>query len=303
MKYRDLLSEWWAEYSPSVADTTAWRKECEMQVHILPKMGDFEATDIDKRMIQDFINHLSQHGSPLRHPGPLAPITVEKIYQILAASFRYAVEKEYIEINPTIGITRPKIKAKEIKIFKPDEVSKLIAAARPKWLGDIILLAYRTGMRRGEIYGLQWDDIDFKGKFLMIRRSISARRPGERLLHPPKTRTSIRRIALDNLSLDMLKRRRKEAKSIWVFENQYGKPLSPWNNTKYMAEACNEANIPHRCFHTLRHSHATYLLSKNVNPKIVQERLGHAHISTTLDTYSHVLPSMQRVIVDILNED
>lgn len=272
-----------------------------MRVHILPALGDNDVQDITREVLQKYVEDKQKHGSPIRHPQGLKPATIICHFHIIKPSLDLAVEKGMIAKNPCSEVNLPKIEDREVSVFKNQDAKRLISFARPKWFGDIILLAYHTGMRRGELYGLQWNDVDFSDKFLMVRRSIEAYAPKQFLIHPPKTRRSRRRIDLDDLSLEMLARRLKIAKSKWVFENQHGKPISPWYTTKYMAAACDAAGVPRRCFHTLRHSHATYLLSKGINPKIVQERLGHAHVSTTLEIYSHVLPTMQKVAVAAMN--
>lgn len=301
MKYSDLLPLWWNGYKNDLMETTTYKKEWEMEVHILPWLGDYDVTDITEEIMLDYINAKLKAGSPQRGSRGLSPSSIHGHFKIIKPSLDWAVQKGYLAENPAKGIRLPRVETKEIKVFKHWEVNKLIEVARPKWLGDMILLSYRTGMRRGEIYGLKWDDVDFDNQFLMVRRSIETYAPGVKLIHTPKTRSSIRRIMLDNASIEMLHRRQLKGKSEWVFENKFGELMSPWYTTKYMAEACKKAGIQHRSFHVLRHTHATVLLAGEVNPKIVQERLGHAKIATTLDTYSHVLPTMQKVAVEVFD--
>nr|DAZ33125.1 MAG TPA: Integrase [Caudoviricetes sp.] len=293
MLYESLLKLWWEEYRNSLLDTTRHHKEMEMRVHIIPELGNIQIKKINQKVIQQFINTKMQ---------TVAPSSIKRFYNIINPSFRWAVEKKLMKYNPAENVTLPKVTPKEVETFSPDEIKCLIEAARPKWLGDIINLAYRTGMRRGEIYGLKKDDISFDDKFLMVRRTVSALQPGDFLVHHPKTKRSTRRISLDDTSTEILKKRTENSSSEWVFVNQYGNPISPWYNTKYMHDACVKAGIRPRCFHTLRHTHATVLLAKGVHPKIVQERLGHSNINMTLNIYSHVLPTMQGAAVDVFNK-
>ena len=119
--------------------------------------------------------------------------------------------------------------SKEFEIFTFDEVQLLIDVARPKWLGNMILLAYNTGMRKCECYGLQWEDIDFKQKNLFVKRSVTAAKPRDRFITEPKTRSSKRVVLLDDGTVDMLSRRfEKRTSNIWVFADQFGELLSPW---------------------------------------------------------------------------
>ena len=136
----------------------------------------------------------------------------------------------------------------------------------------------------------------------LLHRNSPAHAPKIKLIHTPKTRSSARRIMLDDVSIGMLNKRLLASKSEWVFTNQYGELMSPWYTTRYMVESCKRAGIPYRCFHTFRHTHATLLLAAGVHPKIVQERLEHSNITITLNTYSHALPTMQSAAVDILNK-
>lgn len=301
-KYKDILKLWWDGYKNTLKETTCYKKQEEMRVHILPILGDMCVEDITIKNIQDFINLKLYSGSQLRHPNGLSPSTIIGFCKIINSSLNWAVSNNYIKENPYKGVVLPKNEYKEIQVFKQEEIDKLINVAKPKWFGDMILLSYRTGMRRGEIFGLKWDDINIKNKFLMVRRTIVAYAPNIKLIHNPKTKKSIRRIMLDDRSIEMLEKRKQFAKSKWVFENQYGELMSPWYTTKYMCDACKKAEIPHRSFHILRHTHATFLLSEGIHPKIVQERLGHSKISMTLDTYSHVIPTMQEVAINVLNE-
>ena len=178
----------------------------------------------------------------------------------------------------------------------------MIEAARPKWLGDMIALAYRTGLRRGEMFGLHWDDIDFIKGSLCVNRSVASMEPRQRIVKEPKTPASVRCIRLDKATLQVLMKRKEKAlpNSLWVFESKYGDPLSPWYTSKYLHDSCVKAGIEPRGIHILRHTHATLLLEKGVYPNIVQARLGHSAVSVTLGTYGHVLPWMQEVVIEIL---
>ncbi len=300
--FAEIINQWWLEHKVQVLDTTARKKEEEMRVHILPALGSLKLSAITPQVLQGYISDKLAHGSPKRHPGGLAHSTVRDHFKIIKPAIDWAISKGYITDNPAAKVKLPRRVRHEVQTFTPLEVASLIMAARPRWMGDLITLAYRTGMRRGELFGLKWEDVDFDGEYLLVRRTISAKAPKERLIHLPKTERSRRRIDLDRLSLEMLNRRRNVATTEWVFEGRGGHLLSPWIVTKYMAMACKKTGIPHRCFHTLRHTHATLLLSKGVNPKVVQERLGHSTLEMTLGTYGHVLPTMQQAAIQVLNE-
>jgi integrase len=167
----------------------------------------------------------------------------------------------------------------------------------------MVTIAYRTGMRRGEVLGLQWRDIDLASTapMLSVARQLLAIQDGQPVVGPPKTETSRRRIMLDAGTAGLLHSLHATQSGDWVIQCKHECPPSPNWITKVMHNACLRAEIPHRSFHSLRHTHATLLLAAGVNPKVVQERLGHAHIEMTLGIYGHVLPSMQAAAVAALD--
>lgn len=156
-------------------------------------------------------------------------------------------------------------------------------------------------MRVGEILALKLEDINFEQNFLMVRRTLSSYDNGIPEICEPKTKASRRRIDLDNVSMEIFRRIHKQNHE-YVFCKQDGTILSRQCIQQSFKRMCNAANVSYRSFHSLRHTHASMLLANGVHPKIVQERLGHARISTTLDTYSHLIPGMQREAVKVFNK-
>lgn len=305
MLYSEVFRRWSRVRELALKPTTFFRQTESYRVHIGPAFGDCEVEEIATDMVVDFVSEKREHGSPLRHPGPLADSSVSKILSILRMSLKYAVAEGIIERNPCEQVYLRKSPPKRFVPYTPEEVRKLVAAARPKWLGDAVLIAYKTGMRRGEVFGLQWGDVDFSTHTLRVDRSVAALKPGDKIISTPKTKRSYRTIEIDQEIIDLIKKRMWKAQRFtrvpeWVMYSKYGELLSPWYTTKYMTSSQKRAEIPHKRFHDLRHTHASMLISAGVNPKIVQERLGHSNIMITMDTYNHVLPSMQRAAMSIV---
>jgi integrase len=221
------------------------------------------------------------------------PKTVLNYHRILRAAFTEAVEDARFRTdNPVVRKLAPKAERFEIKPPGPEEVKKIFAAADATPYGPLVRLAALTGMRLGELLALSWNDVDLDRKTLHIRASTTKTQRG-------------RVIDLDRQAVALLRghQETQEAaiksfgpayadKSV-VFANGVGKRMDSANLERAWRSVCEKAGVRYR-FHDLRHLHASELLRHGVHPKVVQERLGHASITMTLDTYPHLIPSMQR---------
>lgn len=278
---KDVLSAWWADYRPTIAETTAHRKEQIIRLHIVPYIGD-----IAVRCLQ---------GKDLQYLGALSPNNHIGVRKVLNPAMSWAVAHKLCRRNILAGMPWPKYIPHEVETYKLSDLEALLVCLEGRWLWLPVYLASRTGLRRGEVCGLQWDDIDLERGYLTVRRSIVATSSHDVYIHPPKSRSSQRRVDLDPEAITVLRQRKTVAETHWVCEapRRPGGMPNPWHITKMLHDACVSAGIPHHTFHALRHTHATMLLAEGVHPKIVAERLGHAKTSITLDTYSHMIPTMQ----------
>ncbi len=202
----------------------------------------------------------------------------------------------------------------EIKPLTKEQAQLLLDASKENSLEALWVLALTTGMHRGEILALKWQDINFTQNMLQVRR-IFTHAPGQRYVEAePKTDKSRRSVMLPPIATDLLKQHRVhqleaklQAGEFWeehdlVFCTSLGTPLNPNKVLERFKTVLNRVGLPDMRFHDLRHSAATILLSIGVHPKVVQEMLGHNQISMTTDIYSHVLPTMQKEAVNQLNE-
>ena len=173
------------------------------------------------------------------------------------------------------------------------------------------ILSVTTGLRKGEILGLHWKDVDLDSKVLQVKRSLSFTKEGP-VFAPPKTAKGKRSIGLSRISIEALLKHKllqEGHKRSWakdhglIFPNHLGEPRRSNSVVNASFERVKKkGNLPNIRFHDLRHTCATLLLTKGVHPKIVQELLGHSSISITLDTYSHVLPNMQEKVVEAMED-
>ena len=300
MLLKDVAEDWWCGNSFSLRATTRRRKREILDKHILPFFDGYDINKIDDVLINQFIQAEGTHGNRLNRQ-PLSEGMVYKEIQILKSIFYYACLKEVVEKDPfkTVKLKRPNYQVFEI--YTPQEIENIIQVARPKYLGDIILLSYHTGMRKGECYGLQWQDIDWDRHVMRVSRSVAATEPRERIISEPKTQAGKREILLDAATITMLRRRKKlELSGTWVFANQYGELLSPWYCVRNFRMASNAAQVYGKRFHDLRHTHITELVAAGIPLPVIQKRVGHSNISTTM-RYVHVGTDMQQGIVDFLN--
>lgn len=273
----------------------------------------YRMKSIGPAAIQKFVNDLPTD--------KLSKHTIEIIVSVLRKGFKMAVfPYQLIRENPADYIVKPtnnnddKITAQaardKLKIITLDQfktILKLVPESNPLYLP--LIISFNTGLRRGEVSGLTWDNIDFEEKTLTVNKQMIMKR-NKFDITSPKTKASYRTIAVGSTLLTILKRfhtYQKENKvkygpyyydSAFVCTKDNGKPITPNVIKYYTGKLSDELDFPFN-FHSLRHKHATMLLENGAKYKEIQQRLGHSRISTTLDTYSHVTNKMKRDTVDI----
>lgn len=289
--YSDVLDAWLTEHRMRIMESTAYNYERAL-IPIKKYFDGVRVKEISAGMIFEYVTELKREIS----------LTSTRIYcKVMQMSLNYAIKYGYIYYNPTNDVTLPKRARTEIKPFEESEIPLLLAAEGPEWVKDGIVIAYRTGMRPGEIYGLKWSDIYFEQHFISVQRAIS-RANSTSLLKETKTEAGVRRIDIDSKLIEHLHRMRKCTDSNFVFPGTQHEYKVPWNLSKHLKRMCEDVGIEPRNFYSLRHTHATILLAHGVHPKIVQERLGHSDIKITMEIYSHVSPTLQQKAVNIFEE-
>ena len=292
----------------SVRNTTYERYEQIARTHIIPMLGDVKLKGLSPAHVRGLYKEKLQ---------TLSPRTVQYIHVTLHKALKQAVNDGLIPRNATEPVKPSQVRREEIRPLTPEQVKMLLDAASEAGdrLEALYALAVHTGLRQGELLGLKWEDVDLESGSLHVKRTLTTARGGPRLA-APKTKGSRRRVSLTRGAVDALRahlaRQLEEidrASSLWqenglVFASEAGEPLDRRDLTSRRFKPLLErAKLPGRTrFHDLRHTCATLLLTKNVNPKVVSEMLGHSNIAITLDTYSHVLPNMQDSAVRALEE-
>ena len=262
-----------------------------VRAHILPTLGRIRLDRLEPDQVQRLYARLQQSG--------LAPKTVRNVHGVLSSALGQAVEWRIVGQNVASLAKRPKpTRRKGVRTLSTDEVRRLWAAANPRWK-TLLLVAALTGARQGEILGLQWSDVDFARGTLTIQRQLQR---SKRLKEPKED--SRRTLDLTALERELLAEHRcrqgelrRAVGAAWenrdlIFCTDLGRPLGHRVVFREYKKFLQRAKLPDISFHDLRHSNATILAAAGVPLKVVQERLGHADIKTTLEFYEHVTPTM-----------
>ncbi len=231
--------------------------------------------------------------------------TVDALHKALNIALNTAVKQGTLKRNILDSVIAPKVVKKEIEVWDAETRARAMTVLRESQYGDFYQLGLMTGMRRGELAGLKWANVNLANQQLQVVNTLQ-RITGQGLMNgQPKTERSRRSIALSPDTVALLHEIRGrqitqqlEVSDAWtdsgyVFTDASGMPVDPNLATRAFKKVVATAGLPKLTIHGLRHTHATILLEQGVNPKVVSERLGHASVATTMDIYSHVLPDMQ----------
>jgi integrase len=222
---------------------------------------------------------------------------------MLHQAFEDAVKERLISKNPTRGTTIPKKSRGELQVLNKEQLDRFLEEIdKDEIWRDFFYTELTTGLRRGEICGLKWSDFNEKGGTLAIQRSVSAKTGGGVYIGETKTDTGKRVIYLPESTVKLLKARKKQALTEWVFPNPYRPedPMLPNGAYHKLKRILKSADLPSIRFHDLRHTFATHALTSGVDAKTLSKILGHTNASFTLDTYTHVTSDMQERAANIV---
>jgi integrase len=279
-----------------VRQRTYERYESIVRVHLIPAIGRNKLKTLTPAHVRGLYRAKLHAG--------LAPRSVLHIHRTLSKALKQATDDGLIPRNVASLVKPPRPQGEEIRPLDREQVRALFEAANAAGdrLEALYVVAVTTGMRRGELQGLKWEDLDLEAGTLQVRRTLSEPKGGW-IFEAPKSGKG-RNIRLTSTAISALRAHRKrqlEEKirtgELWsdhglVFPSSIGTPRSGGNLNRSFKALLRRAGLPAVRFHDLRHTCATLLLRQGVNPKYVQELLGHADISLTLNVYSHVLPDM-----------
>ncbi|MFC4184224.1 site-specific integrase [Saccharococcus thermophilus] len=318
--FESFINEWFETvYCQNKSETTIETRRYIVDGHLIPYFGKMHIKDINTRVIDTFFAELRKNGrnpqKKAKHEEKekrdLSESYLHIIFSLLNQAFKKAVAWGLIKVNPMESAQKPVVKnnkSKRNKAWTKEEVNIFLEAASKKGLVAPFLVGVVTGIRRGELLGLQWEDIDFGNKAITINGTLY-RRKGEGLKYKPKTKTDSsdnRVIPIPDAIVEVLRKekalqdemREKLGDSYnsenFVFINDKGKPIDPDYLTRKFRETVKILNVKQINLHGLRHTAATLLMKLGVHVKIVSDILGHSRVQVTLDYYSHSNEEMMR---------
>ena len=283
----------WFEGAPRVSPKTAERYLELAERQVVPHLGSIKLQKLRPEHVEQW------HGTLLGQG--LAPRTVGHAHRLLSRVLGYAVENGTINRNAAAIRKPPKVEERELEILTTDQIAEVRTKLAGHALLPIVELALSTGMRRGELLGLQWGDVDLDAGTARVERSVEETRAGLRL-KPPKTKRGRRNITLAPEAVAMLRAHRvkqlevrlvlglgKIVSDTLVFCNIDGNILSPDNLSRDWCRIRTARKLPRVQFHALRHTHASVLIRAGVDILTISRRLGHSKAAVTLDTYGHLI--------------
>ena len=287
---KEFLERWIDTYQAKLRVQTAEAYRLVIVHHLIPELGNIQLSQLRPDHLQRYYAKKVESG--------LSPRTVKYHHSIIHKALQTAVKWGLLFRNVADGADLPNSEHREMKFWDADEMTVFLGRNIDNPYYALFYTALFTGMRRSELLGLKWPDIDFPMCQLSVRRSLHYTQTGEFYFSDVKSHSSQRTIDLTPTNIGILRKHFENTaryESDLIFNND-GKPLRPNTVTRAWQTACKVARVKVIRFHDARHTHATLLLKQGVHPKIVQERLGHSSITLTLDVYSHVTQGLQKVV-------
>ena len=301
----EYLEQWLDGYvATNTAPRTRERYEEIVRLHLIPSLGSLLLLALHPQHIQKYYATALESGRR-DGKGGLSACTVHKHHRVLYEALKHGVRQGVLVRNVAEAVDPPRPQSKEISMVGPGHVRLLLDAAKPTPYYVAFFTAVYTGLRRGELLGLRWCDIDLDLATLSVIQALQQLRGGQCIFREPKSRRGRRQIALSpSLAILLREHRTKQendrkllgkplAPTDLVFSCLDGRPLRPTSVTRAFRRIAESLDLQGVRLHDLRHAHATLMLQQGIHPKIVSERLGHSSVAITLDIYSHVLPGLQ----------
>ena len=286
-KVRDWMDEWLDNYLPNIEETTRVGYKTKIRCYIKPAIGDIFLKSLRTEHIQRMVNDMNNRG--------LSPKNIRDTFNNVNAAMKKAVKVRLIPYNPCEAVELPKLKKYRANVYPPEMIQKLLDVAQGTDMYLPVFLLVMVGLRRGELLALRWEDIDFKNNVLKVRSNMVNGEDGC-VIKAPKSEAGIRDIHLGKDVMEVLKIAKAQylqdmfasgayfQRLNFVVHQEDGSPIKPDSMTRKWSRFLEANNLPKIRLHDLRHSNATALIQAGVNPRVVQQRLGHSDVNITLNT-------------------
>jgi integrase len=310
----EFLERWLKDYVWSnLSPRTAEGYEHIIRRHLIPTLGEITLMQLKPEHLQRYYAE-KLGGGHSNNPGGLSAQTVKHHHTVLHKALQTAVEWGLLPRNSTDAVRPPHVRRIAMQTWSEDDVTCFLEAATDSPYYVLFYTALFTGMRRSELLALRWQDVDLVISQVYVSRSLHVLKGGKVIFTSPKTASGRRTIALPPSALLVLKEhyeRRKLERAMLgiplkdddlVFSDIKGKPLLPNTISHAWIKLVRRTGLKPIRLHDARHTHASLMLKQGIHPKIVQERLGHSSIQTTIDTYSHVAPGLQQAAAELFDQ-
>ena len=278
----------------------------DLEHHVKPYLGQKRLTQITAADLRKLYDTLKQRGGLRPRPGQsrgLSTTTVHGIHTTLHHALKSAVDQRLLPYNPADHVEPPKVAHTSMSILNEEQMDTFLSAVEqdPIW-HDFFYTELTTGLRLGEICGLMWSDFDERKGSLRVSRTLHKEKDGRLIVGDPKTCAGARTIVLPSSTVELLRLRKKESYSPWIFHNPLypEAPMNPAVAYRQLKKILEENSLPNLRFHDLRHTFATHALANGVDAKTLSGILGHTKASFTVDTYTHTTSDMHRKAAEIV---
>ena len=284
---------------PKIRPTTQETYESRIRLHIIPEIGDIPLNKLTQNDLQQFYGRLKKSGRKRftdKYGEGLSDRMVRMCHATCRSALEKAVQDGLIRVNPAIGCKLPPKKAKEMQVLDREELQKFLIQAQADGYYELFLLDLCTGLRRGELIALQWEDLNFETGVLTVNKQAYTVN-GELQILPPKTKASVRKLVLPPAVLAVLREYRKKVDSRWMFPSpvKADRPITPGVARRRLQTILERADCKRVRFHDLRHTFATLALENGMDIKTLSTIIGHVSTATTLNVYAHVTDEMRKI--------
>ena len=305
MRFGDWLEYWYQNFSkPKLRQSTQLSYEGWIYNRLIPGVGDIPLNKLTQADLQTFFRSMKEAGRMTnvdKCGKGLSDRSVRSCYAVCQMALDKAVEERLIHSNPAIGCKLPPLKGKEMKILTQEEIQRFLIQAKAEGMYELFLLELTTGMRRGELLALRWEDLDFATGKLRIDKQVNPV-GGKLVISEPKTKAANRTIILPPAMLEVLAEYKRGIFSDLMFPSRTkpNQPIDPGYVRKRLQVILKRAGCKRIRFHDLRHTFATMSLENGMDVKTLSTIIGHVSSATTLNTYTHITDEMwQKAAVNI----